>query len=142
MAGEFGENRDIEELLASKEGRLPKGIRKYIRRLKEEGLLDRALRVSREQREKRKPYIKREERLQVAVGKILDMKDPKVVVVEAAVATWLLQDGEAEEGTTYDSVARIADLDEIYELNPDLETHLEVAMPEAREEALRIRRAL
>ncbi len=141
MAGELGEKRAFEEVFESKAPRLPQGIRKYIRRLKEEDQIDEALRVSREQGEKKKLHIKREERLQVAVGNILDTGDPEIVVSEAATASWLLEDGEVEKGKDYDAKARTADLAELYELNPDLEGHLENVLSEVRDEALRIKTA-
>lgn len=86
---------DYGFLLDHKGPRLPSGIRKYIRRLKEEGELDKAMALAKELREKKregliKTRTRPQEELNIAVLDILESEseDPRDCASKAARVVW------------------------------------------------------
>lgn len=124
---------ELESLIQNKEPRLPKGTRTYIRRLKQAGKLDEALRVTQEHRQKKMPIYNVEKRLTVAVGNILITQSSLETAQEAAMATWLLY-----RENEFTSGERITELKELSKLNPDLEPELADTAAQIRDEAMRL----
>jgi len=90
-----GDGSDFESNLDSKEPKLPAGIRKYIRRLKEDGNWDEAMEVRKREIGKR---ITRGQvinnQLNVSIRTLVDSDDPVQQYVHQIRATWLLESGD------------------------------------------------
>lgn len=121
--------KSLDERLLSKEPRLPQGIRKHIRRLKEDGKLEEALRFARSQRDKKVRSLNAVGRLKEDVAIILESDDPKQEAVAAIEATWALSRlGDLEPSQ------RSADIMATLDNYPEIAGSLELELPKLRDE--------
>lgn len=95
--------------------------------------MDEALRVTQEHRQKKMPIYNVEKRLTVAVGNILITNNPLETAQEATIIPWLLN----RQGQITPE-ERIANLNELFELNPDLEYELAKTAPQIRDQAMKL----
>lgn len=116
---------EIEQKLSDREPRLPKGVRKYIRRLKEDGLFQEAMKVRQSEIGKKKSAGERlAERLNADVRTAIVSDNEKDRALGEFDATWILsQTGEIDPHT------RMADLDQVYRSYPQQEDILETKGP-------------
>ncbi len=113
------ERINAEVRLASLEPRLPQGIRKHIRRLKEEGRLEEALRFKEESRKKKTPKQKLEDETFKNLKQLLISNDPEQQSTAAFRLTHIL--GMTGETTMSE---RHADLYGIHQTWPEQGRHL------------------
>ncbi len=116
---------EIEQKFKARELRLPNGVRKYIRRLKEEGLFQEAMKVRQSEIGKGKSVGERlTERLNLDVRTVIVSDSEKERALGEFDATWILsQTGEI------DPSMRMADLNQIYRTYPQQEELLEARGP-------------
>lgn len=131
---------DYGILLDHKGPRLSSGIRKYIRRLKEEGGLDKAMALARELKEqKRKRLIrtKAHEELKIAVLDILESNgDPVDFAKKEARIVWL----RYAAGDIDNTQERQEELGEIFEsVPPDKQVAFGEEVAKIRDEAMSLR---
>lgn len=111
----------IENLVASKEPRLSKGIRRHIRKLKEEGKLSEALQVRKEAViSKRDAKQRLQDELNINLQKAIISNDPKEQVIGEFSATFIISH---TEGLSQEE--RAADLETVYRNHPNEEAFLE-----------------
>ncbi len=117
----FIETNDIEKKLSERELRLPKGIRKYIRTLKEQGKLKEAMKVRREELEKKKSAREKlQDVLNLEIAESILSDNDKIQALSKFRATWILsQTGEI------DPRERIADIENIYREHPEQDLELQ-----------------
>lgn len=125
-APEEAEKQHPEELLTAKELRLPVGVRRRIRRLKEQGMQEKAIGYRRGEVEKairkrkgKTKMQKAEEILDETIKQIVESDDPEKQGESLATATWLADfvgESTAEE--------RAEDLSKILQEHPELEGKL------------------
>lgn len=120
---------NVDERFLSKEPRLPQGIRKHIRKLKEDGRLEEALRFARSQRDKKTRSLNAVGRLKEDVAIILESDDLKQEAVAVIEATWALSRlGDLKPGE------RSADIMATLDNYSDIADALELELPKLRDE--------
>lgn len=110
----------VERKFEEREFKLPNGIRKYIRRLKQEGKLSEALRVKSESTEKKRTARQRlQDKLDENSITAIVSDDPQKQALSEFTATWLLSlTGEIS------TEERQVDLGKVYDTHPDQEDNL------------------
>lgn len=127
-----GVEQEIEEKLKKK--RLPRGVRKRIRLLKQSGHLDEAVELRRRAREDKKPLRKTQTAramLHDTVEEIFESDDPGKLVETQIRAVWLMQ-----AGGLITSDERVSSLVEIINSSEDigLEPEIESLLVKVRDE--------
>lgn len=131
-------SKDLEGLVITKEPRLPRSIRKYIRELKAEGRWEEAMEIAQRVRENK--LQKREEKarkeLNRTILELLTTDDPEVEGEKEIRAIWLL-----EAAGVINSEERLEELLESLDTKaPQLKDLLEQRLVEIRDEVeLRLR---
>lgn len=91
MSRETIDPNGLEKKFSEREMRLPSGVRRHIRRLKEEGKLEEALRIRTESTERKRSARERlEEKLNDNLRDALISDDPKAQALGAFTSTWIL----------------------------------------------------
>lgn len=131
---------DFEAKMQRKESRLPRSLRKYIRRLKGQGQKAKAAEVWRQAKGKQETRAlltdrdKAVQELDGAVSVILETEDPRTEAEEGVRALYLLQAaGEINEQE------RVSDLREVLAtLEPDVREHVEGRLIDIRERLMEL----
>lgn len=116
----------IEHRFADRELKLPKGIRKYIRRLKQEGKLEEAFRVKKESTErKRSARDKLNDKLNENLRDVVLSDNPEQRALGEFTTTWML----SKTGEIPTLEERRADLEQVYRSYPEQSDTLETKAP-------------
>jgi hypothetical protein len=115
--------QDIEEQLEKK--RLPRGVRKRIRQLKQSGYLEEAMELRRRAREKKRPLLKIQKAramLYDTVEEIFESDDPGKLAETQIRAVWLMQaSGLITSEERIGSLMEIIDSSKKDGLDPEIE---------------------
>ena|SRR5258708_38428439 len=124
--------KKIEQKVEDRLGKLPNGIRKHIRRLKEEGKLEEALKVRKEAVERRSAQQKLEDKLNDSLRQAILGNEEEQAIGEFT-ATWIIA---KKDNLTPEE--RIADLQSVYDNHPKEDKLLEESASKIRDEVSKL----